>query len=451
MDTRQAELLAAADPSELGGRLRAARVAKGLTQTQLATGGLSAAYISRLESGSRRPTAKALDRLATQLGVALDELLGAIATSDVDEIRLLLNYAELSLESGEAEEAQARSAEAVERLGSSPISGLTDQARFIHARAVEAQGRLDEAITEYEELIASCTPGLLQVNAGIALTRALRESGDLTRAVEAGERILESLSDLNLEGSDEAVQLATTVASAYFERGDSGHAIRMCTSAITRAEVAGSATARASAYWNASVMQALRGHVSDAVPLAERALALLSEGRDSRNLARLRAALGRLQLTLDPPAVQEARENLERATTELTWTSATAVDRAWIDLSLARAQYLEGDIPTARLLVDQVLTTADGHAPLLAAEAKSLQGQIHATEGGLSDAASSYQEAVHLLSAIGADRSAAQLWFDLAEQLEQIGLNDAARDAFKRAAASSGLRSSTHSTPRVRR
>ena len=117
------------------------------------------------------------------------------------------------------------------------------------------------------------------------------------------------------------------------------------------------------------------------MPLAERALALLSEGQDAKNLARLRAELGRLQLTLDPPALEESRRNLEQAAADLAWTSAAPVDRAWIELGLARACFLSGDMTGTRELTASVLALADGQAPLVAAEAKSLEGQAHATEG----------------------------------------------------------------------
>ena len=102
--------------------------------------------------------------------------------------------------------------------------------------------------------------------------------------------------------------------------------------------------ARASAYWNASVMQANRGDITAAVPLAERALALLGEGQDARNLARLRAEVGRLQLELEPPAVDDARSNLQQAVTEMEWSSATPMDRAWTLLGLARAAFLSDDL-----------------------------------------------------------------------------------------------------------
>jgi tetratricopeptide (TPR) repeat protein len=195
-------------------------------------------------------------------------------------------------------------------------------------------------------------------------------------------------------------------------------------------------------------MQARRGQFSDAVPLAERALALLGEGKDARNLARLRAELGRLQLTLDPPALEESLRNLEQAAADLAWTSAAPVERAWIQLGLAEAHFLGGDLAGTRELTATALSLADGEGPLVEAQAKSLEGQTYALEGDIAQAATLYQEAIHLLSGVGADQGAAQLWFDLAEQLDHIGMSDAARDACRRAAASTGLRTRTSTTIR---
>ncbi|HET6666290.1 MAG TPA: hypothetical protein VFG98_03305, partial [Intrasporangium sp.] len=195
----------------------------------------------------------------------------------------------------------------------------------------------------------------------------------------------------------------------------------------------------ASAYWNASVMESERGAIRDAVPLAERALALLGEGQDARNLARLRTQLGSMQLRLDPPRVAEAQQQLEQAGRELEWSSAGQVDVAWNDVELARAFLLAGDSSQARALSRQVHDSVSVQAPLVAAEAKALEGQAAAAEDDLDAAARAYQEAVHTLTGIGADRSAAQLWFDLAGLLEEVDQLDAARDAYRSAAASSGL------------
>jgi tetratricopeptide (TPR) repeat protein len=358
-----------------------------------------------------------------------------------EEIRLALDYAELSLESGQPADAAPHVAKARESLQGTQLDALQERARFLEARVLEAKGEEDDAIIAYEELVDDpATSGLARIKAGIALSRVYRENGDLNRAIESGERILADVEKAGLGACDEAVQLTVTIAAAYFERGDAGHAVRMCRKAITRAEAIGSPMARASAYWNASVMQANRGDISAAVPLAERALALLGEGQDARNLARLRAEVGRLQLELDPPAIEDARNNLEQAAAELEWSSAGPVDRAWIQFGLAEAYFLSGDFGRSRDYLASVHATSGGHAALAEAKALALEGRIAAAEGLTSAAADLFQAAVHKLSAVGADQGAAQLWFDLAEMLTSVGLADAASDAYRRAAASTGLR-----------
>ena len=60
-----------------GGRLAAARAARGWTQTELAYhAGINAAEVSRYETGSRQPLASVLARLARALEVPSDYLLG---------------------------------------------------------------------------------------------------------------------------------------------------------------------------------------------------------------------------------------------------------------------------------------------------------------------------------------------------------------------------------------
>lgn len=441
MDARHADLLRTIDPEVLGDRLRAARVAKGITQSDLAGDGVSIGYVSRIESGQRRPSSKVLAELARRLETSVEMLLEGVAPREIDEIRLTLDFAELSLESGEPQEAQARSGEVIERAKAASLDDMHARARFIHARAMEAQGRLDDAILEYEALVENTEGGLLWIRTGIALSRSYRESGDLSRAIETAELILARLDQTGLEGSDEAVQMALSLAASYFERGDTGHAVRLCRKAVARAEELGSPTARASAYWNASMMEAERGAIREAVPLAERALALLGEGQDARNLARLRTQLGIMQLNLDPPEVESAQHQLEQARHEMEWSSAAPVDMAWNDLALARAWLLAGDASEAQAISRRVHDTVSSTAPIVAAEAKALEGQAAAAQGDGEAASRAYHEAVHTLTGIGADHSAAQLWFDLAALLEGVGSLDAARDAYRSAAASSGLRS----------
>ena len=203
-----------------------------------------------------------------------------------------------------------------------------------------------------------------------------------------------------------------TVAAAYFERGDVAHANRMCRRAIEQAEELDSPVARASAYWNASMLESMRGSVEAAVPLAAEALHLMESADEDRGLAPLRSALGWLQLRLDPPQIEAARANLEAAGTQMLWTSASPIDVGRNDVAIARAELLSGDIRAAETRAATVLDQVCGSAPLLRAEALMLLGEAAATRGDGEDAARHYREVVLELSSIGSDRGAAAAWFE---------------------------------------
>lgn len=439
--------LRAVDPAQLGQRLRHLRQSRGMTQPDVAGPDASTAHLSRIESGQRRPNLPLLERLADRLGVEVATLLDDSAAHAPGEVRLALDYAELALESGEVGEAETRTRVVLED-GSAALAGMSDRARYLHGRALEAQGRLDEAILELEPLAGSPTD-LSWVRSRIALSRCYRESGDLTKAVECGEGVLSALTDNGLGGCDEAVQLAVTLAAAHFERGDRGEAVRICLRAIEGAEHNGSATARASAYWNASVIEAERGSTQAAVSLAERALALLGEGEDPRNVARLRTTLADLYLTLEEPDVEVAEALLQQAATELRATSAGQVDVARNRLARARARLLADDPVTAWALALDVCAEMTGVAPLVLADGHVVRGQAAAAMGDLSDARDSYRQAVLVLTGVGADRSAADLWYELGSLWDELGDLDEARDAYRRAAASSGLRARVMARPAV--
>jgi transcriptional regulator with XRE-family HTH domain len=58
----------------VGRRVLEARRARGLSQRSLAEPGISYAYISRIEGGTRTPSVKALRKLAPKLGVSVEWL-----------------------------------------------------------------------------------------------------------------------------------------------------------------------------------------------------------------------------------------------------------------------------------------------------------------------------------------------------------------------------------------
>jgi tetratricopeptide (TPR) repeat protein len=439
MDQRLVELSRTVDPVVLGQRLRLARLASGLTQGELADGVASTAYISRIEAGHRRPDLGVLDRLADRLGTTAEALLIGLRRDKRAEIQVDLDHAEVCLVSGNAAEALVGVEKALGELPQEDTSGLRRDALFLHAFALEASGKLDDAIAILEELTDTSPADLTWLRGQIALSRCYREAGDLAMSIEVGEKAGATLEEQGLAGLSEAVQLTLTVAASYFERGDTTYAVRMCSKAIREAEGLASTTARGSAYWNASIMASRRGSVDEGVALARKALHIFEQDADGRNLARLRTDLGILQLRLDPPEATAAKSNLERSARELDWTSSSPMDKAENQLALARANLLLGDITKAELQATAGYYLSREHAPLAAADALVLQGQVAACRGRSEDATNAYREAILVLSGVGADRRAAELWFELGDLLQQAGDAEAASDAYRRAAASTGL------------
>ena len=382
----------------------------------------------------------ALAALAERLELTVTELVRGASEAELDEIRLGLNYAELALENGETVDAEHQARQYVERAEQASLSDLAADGRFLVARAMESQGQLDDTIIELESLLKDAG-GLLAIKCGIALSRCYRAAGDLNLATEIGERLQPALVDGGLDRTDEAIQLAMTVALAYIERGDLSRAARICTDAIRVAEDIASPAARSAAYWNASIVYSERGETQAALALADRALGLLGEGQDARNVARLRLELGRLQLNLDPPKVTEALEQIRRGAGELRATSASQVEVAQGDVALARALLLDGQPALAVETAAAARESSPGGSSLGLAEAILVHGEALAELGREAEARLSYAQAAEILSQLRSrDRWVAQAWCELAELNEALGDFEAARAAFRAAASASGLR-----------
>ena len=124
------------DPAELGHRLRAARVAKGMTQTDLAGADVSVGYVSRIESGHRRPNLQVLTDLCVRLGTPVEQLLMGVAPQELEQIKLNLDFAELSLESGDAPTAELKARDAREAAEAAALKEHVYRARFLIARSL---------------------------------------------------------------------------------------------------------------------------------------------------------------------------------------------------------------------------------------------------------------------------------------------------------------------------
>jgi transcriptional regulator with XRE-family HTH domain len=169
-----------------GERLRRLRQQRGLKQTDLVDSGLSASYISRIESGHRAATAQVAEVLAQRLGVDL----GFFQSSrDVDLARLLSD-AQTSLAEGNHAAAAPGFEAALAECGTDTPLALRWLIHHSLAIALGNLGRWVDWQRHQRELVALATraqsPDLL-VQAYVGLSSCLRQSGDVGEADAAAQ------------------------------------------------------------------------------------------------------------------------------------------------------------------------------------------------------------------------------------------------------------------------
>lgn len=421
-------------PEGVGERIRKRRRELNLAQQDLAGEGVTASYVSFIESGKRQPSARALSRIADRLGVSVDYL---VADRDREQRRdadLDVRFAELALANGDAADAEARFRAL---LAAKSTPDVVARARHGLAATLETLGRLEEAIEQYEELRSEALRdgsdvSLLRV--ATALSRVYREAGDLGRSVEVAEGAVDRLRATGLQDSDTAVELLCTLAFAHHERGDSVRTKQLLARVRRLADGLGAPRARGAAYWNASVLASELGDTGGALTLAERALALFGEGDDERNLSRLRNAYGTLLMRHDHGQAPEALRILLQAR-EALLRLGTSVDVAYCETEISRALALTGQPDAA---VDYAVSAIDRLGPgdrLEAPRARLALAYALAAGGQQENAVAEYRAAARELEALGAQRQAAMAYAELCTSLDHVGDTAGALVSAKRALA----------------
>jgi transcriptional regulator with XRE-family HTH domain len=426
---------------ELGRRLRQERLRRGLSQSDLAGDGVSASYVSLVESGKREPTPQVIEKLAERLAVDPELLRTGVSSSAADQARMDLAFAKLTLEQGDAEHAASLLDRVVadKRLDADPR--LRFAARLARAEALERLGSLDQAVKELEGLRgeAQKAPSELPwLPVVLVLSRCYREAGDLQAAIDVATTALEHYEVLGLRGLDGHPQLVATLALAHFDRGDLLKAQTLLDDLLATAP-AGDRIGRAAAHWNAAVVAAGRGRAGEALRLSERAAALLAENAEERLVARLKVTRAWIHLAQDPPEAGEAKRLLQAALPALQmYDSAGTVAGAEVELS--KAETLLGNFVAAELAAESALQKLGGEHSLEIARARAALGGSNLAGGRLREARSNLDAAAELLEHVGAAREAAALWREIADVSIALGDTERAVAAYKKALDAAGLR-----------
>jgi transcriptional regulator with XRE-family HTH domain len=427
--------------NDTGERVRALRTARGVAQADLAASvGVSKSYLSHIEAGRRPVSNDLLTRLANALAVDVAQLETGTPADGNEDLQLKLSFAEMSLRNGEWDLARQEFQAVLDRAGSLPLERFVDEATWGLARAEEATGSLEHAIVTYESLLEKprLGPGVPRTTVSVRLAMAYSECGDLARAVDVGEQALTRLELLDPpEDVGVHVELISTLAGCYLERGDLTRAQILIDRALTLSAEAGSARARGAAAWNAAVIAQARHDAVGARLHADRALALFAELDNARFVAMLRVVSAALLLRQPQPDPQAALPVLGLALVELQ-DVGTRLDLGYARTEQARALLVAGDLAQAgdtgrRALLD--LATGDrlqtGHTLLVV-------GRVAMAQGDTEDALALLRQAASALEESEASRQAGTAWRELGEAYVELGRSAEAIEALRRASDLAG-------------
>ena len=427
--------------NDTGERVRALRTARAVAQADLAASvGVSKSYLSHIEAGRRPVSNDLLARLADALAVDVAQLETGTPADAHEDLQLKLSFAEMSLRNGEWDLARQEFQAVMDRAGSLPLARFLDEATWGLARAEEATGSLERAILTYESLLEKpeLSPGVPRTTVSVRLAMAYSECGDLARAVDVGEQALAHLDRLvPPEDVGVHVELISTLAGCYLERGDLTRAQILIDRALALAAEAASARARGAAAWNAAVIAQARHDAVGARLHADRALALFAELDNARFVAMLRVVSAGLLLRQAQPDPQAALPALRLALVELQ-DVGTRLDLGYARTEEARALLAAGDLDEAgdtgrRALLD--LATGDrlqtGHALLVV-------GRVAMAQGDTEDALALLRQAASALEESEASRQAGTAWRELGEAYVELGRSTEAIEALRRASDLAG-------------
>ncbi|MEV4217407.1 helix-turn-helix domain-containing protein [Nonomuraea sp. NPDC049725] len=428
----------------IGDRVRGLRLNRRMSQAQLAGPDLSDSYVSLIESGKRTPTPVVARLLAERLGCTTEFLLHGIEPRQRIDTELGLRHAELELQHGDPVVAAERYTEIV-KAADEENAMLTAQARFGRARALEAQGRLGQAVEAFERLrreAAAHPERLADLPLTIALSRCYQRAGDRLRARDLAVRALEQAERMSITQGEIAVDLAAVLVEARGDREGHSAELDYVKKVLDLSEAPDDVdrSGEVRSLWQASNAAAAGEDSALAVRLADDAI---NAGRQRRLALQLaRTAMHWARLATAP--IDEAERLVEQAARTFGAHPGNEREHGESLIAHARVRLRADDLVRAGELASQALDLLRDVPGTATAEAHLL----HATVAiGLGGDPSAHLGAAHTLLAgrnrqpFGSDRPAARCWRELGDLYGQVADRAQQTAAYRKALEAAGVRS----------
>jgi transcriptional regulator with XRE-family HTH domain len=414
----------------IGERLKRLRLDRGFSQRELAAPGVSYAYISRIEAGTRTPSVKALRRLAAKLGVSADYL---ETGSDLDataarELRLMDLELAVRLGDGDPIEPalEAALAEAVE----AGDHEATLRARVALAQLALEQGAYPRAVSLLEGAIENETfAPVNRFDIYANLGRAYASAGSAERAARLYERCIAGVEE---SGGDPALEAryATLLSYALTDMGEIGRAEEVVQRALDRVSDTGDPYMRVRLYWSIARLAHSEGRESVALENVRKAIALLKATDDTFHLAR--AHILAAGISLGRNDAEESDRHLEHAE-KLLGAGQTTQDTLDITQHRARIAVLRGEASNGATLALEAIKLSAGVASEEGIAVSTLADAL-AASGEVDKANEQYARAVELLEPAGRWRLASITCRAWGRMLRDAGREQEALDVLDKAA-----------------
>ncbi|MFE5245050.1 MULTISPECIES: helix-turn-helix domain-containing protein [unclassified Streptomyces] len=328
-----------------GRRLRQLRTERGLSQAVLAGDGMSTGYLSRLESGARQPTDRAVAHLAGRLGIEPVEFEESRATSLAQSLSIAT-----SLDSDETSRLLAEaldSAEAQDPMLRWQALWLLAQWKRRHGENAAERAYLEDLVALSEEI------GLaeLRSRALTRLARSLRTAGEIAPAVDAATTAHRLALENGLSEQDLAAVLLVLV-SVEAEAGRLPDARRHADELAVLVEGRSDAL-WAEAMWTVVAVRVRQGDFVPAQELLEQALDRFASRENLTLWLRLRLTAADLHLQKFPPEPDAAQRYIEDAEAGLPFARTSAMEHELTALKTHLA-FHEGRYEDARALLDRL-------------------------------------------------------------------------------------------------
>lgn len=316
-----------------------------MSQAALTGEGMSTGYLSRLESGARRPTRRAVDYLAKRLGVdpsALEE-----------PVRQSFLYALTIAASEDGGSSSERLSELLESSGGEdPVLRwhgywLVAQLRNQQGRHAEARKLLEVAVGLADDLDVP----ELRCRARTHLARCMRSLGDFGSALRVAEEAYAMCGGADFP-PEEVVSALLALISCEAESGQLPGA-RLHSEELL--ELAGPMSDRlgVEARWTAATVRVRAGDHAGARVLLDEAMKLLSSADDLLLWCRLRLAATSLAMQSQPPQLERAAELLEEVAVPLAMVGPRS-SRQELMVLQAHLAYEQGRLAEARKSLDEL-------------------------------------------------------------------------------------------------